>query len=213
LSPFARRRIAEYRQHLLARPEVEPADVAQRAESAAPAPEQLDTLGFEELEELSDEDFLARVIDELAQVPQDGAVDEHTGLSEGQLRMLSPVTRMRLVRGAGHGLRLMLIRDPNPQVAVAVLESGRMSDSEVEAAAANRKVSDEVLTRIGNRREWTRNYKIILNLIRNPRTPIGLALRFLARLSVRDLGLLRTDRGVPDAIRKNADRMFKSKIG
>jgi hypothetical protein len=68
------------------------------------------------------------------------------------------------------------------------------------------------LVRIANKREWVQKYRIVAALVRNPRTPVGLALRFLSRLSVKDLALLRTDRGVSDAVRKNADRMFKTKV-
>lgn len=209
LSAFARRRIGEYRRHLLA---PEPSEVEETATAPQPtAP--LEELDEEAAEELSEEDFLARVIEDVANIPQDGEVDEHTGLSEGQLRLLSPGVRMRLVRSAGRGLRVMLLRDPNKQVALAVLDSGRMSDAEVELAAGNRKVCEDVLVRISNRREWVQKYRVVSALVKNPRTPVGLALRFLNRLSVRDLSLLRSDRGVSEAIRKNADRMFKTKVG
>jgi len=46
------------------------------------------------------------------------------------------------------------------------------------------------------------------NLVRNPKTPIGMSLQFLNRLNSRDLKNLLADKNVPDALRKTAKKVF-----
>ena len=99
--------------------------------------------------------------------------------------------RAKLARGASRSLRGILLRDQNPQVAMAVLSGSAVSESEIEQVSSNRYIVEEVLTAVANRREWVQKYVIMHNLVRNPRTPIGIAVRLAPRLSMRDLNLLK----------------------
>lgn len=196
LGSFARRRIGEYRQHLLP---------PERAETER---EQI----LRQAEKISDEEMEA-ALEEAAAEPAFGEVDELTGLSESQLRSLPVPVRLRLARGAPRALRSILVRDPNPLVSTAVLQNNPMSDSEVEQVAKNRSVSGEVLEEVSRNRAWIRKYPIVLALVRNPRTPTGIALRLAGRLAVRDLRALARDRDVANAVRITAERLYKMKRG
>jgi hypothetical protein len=105
--------------------------------------------------------------------------------------------------------RAILIRDPNRIVAAAVLGSQRATEAEIESFAAMKSVSDQVLRQIGTHREWTKRYSVIANLVRNPRTPLGVALPLVARLNPRDMKSIVVDRNVPEAIRKAAQRFVR----
>jgi hypothetical protein len=70
-------------------------------------------------------------------------------------------------------------------------------------------VSDEILRTIGNHREWTKRYTVLNNLVRNPRTPIGIALSMVPRLSPRDIKGIAVDRNVPEPVRKQAQKFVK----
>jgi hypothetical protein len=105
--------------------------------------------------------------------------------------------------------RAILIRDPNRLVASAVLGSPRITEPEIEAISAMKNVSDQVLREIGRHREWTRRYSVINNLVRNPRTPIGIALNLVPRLGPRDVKGVAMDRNVPEAVRKQAQKFVK----
>jgi hypothetical protein len=105
--------------------------------------------------------------------------------------------------------RAVLVRDPNRIVASAVLGSPRLTDAEIEAFAAMKNVSDETLRKIGNNREWTKRYTVIANLVKNPRTPLGISLGMVPRLNPRDIKAISMDRNVPEAIRKVAQRFVK----
>lgn len=107
--------------------------------------------------------------------------------------------------------RVILVRDPNRQVAQAVLQSPKLSESEVAAFAAMRNVSEEVLREIGNNRGWTRSYGVVQNLVKNPKTPALISQRMLIRLQNKDLLMLTRDRGVPEALRRNAQRTLSQR--
>jgi hypothetical protein len=106
--------------------------------------------------------------------------------------------------------RAILIRDPNRLVATAVLGSPRLTDPEIEAISAMKGVSDEILRKIGHHREWTKRYAVCKNLVCNPRTPIGIALTLVPRLSPRDIKGLSVDRNVPEPVRKQAQKFVKT---
>lgn len=107
--------------------------------------------------------------------------------------------------------RSILIRDPNNLVALGVLGSPRITPAEVESISAMKNVSGDVLRTIGSHREWTKNTNVISNLVKNPRTPIGLSLTHLPRVNPRDMKLIAVDRNVPEAIRKQAQKFVRKK--
>lgn len=196
LSGYVQRRITEYREHLLPR---------ERTARPAPAP-------FPPgLEEEIDEAALAAAVVAARSLPAEGEIEEKTGLSEGQIRMLPIPARLKLARGAPRSLRNFLLRDTNPQVACAALLFNNLSDQEIEQTAASRSVQEEVLAAIAKKREWIGRYPVMKALIQNPRTPLATALKYVPRLSVRDLRDLAKDRNVPDAVRSMALRLYRIK--
>jgi hypothetical protein len=109
----------------------------------------------------------------------------------------------------GREERIILVRDTNKVVSLSVLKNPRITEGEVEAIAATRNVSDEILRQIGVSREWSKNYTVSLNLVRNPRTPPSISTNFIARLNNKDLKNLGGDRNVPEIIRRMAKRTFE----
>ena len=47
------------------------------------------------------------------------------------------------------------------------------------------------------------------NLVRNPRTPVGIALGMVPRLNPRDIKGIAVDRNVPEPVRKQAQKFVK----
>ena len=95
-------------------------------------------------------------------------------LSEGQIRALSVSVRLKLCRGASQDLRKIMIRDPNPSIAVAVLEFNSLADSEVETIAGNKNMASEVLGQILRDRRWPQKRAIALALVKNPKSAGGI---------------------------------------
>ena len=76
-----------------------------------------------------------------------------------------------------------------------------MSGAEVESFARMQNVSEDVLRIIGSNRAWLKSYGVILALAKNPKTPLGMSLNFMGRLTSKDVGKLAVDRNVPEALR------------
>jgi hypothetical protein len=108
--------------------------------------------------------------------------------------------------------RSILIRDGTKLVALAVLESPKVSDGEVEGFALQKNVLEAVLRQIPLKRRFAKNYNIMRNLVYNPRTPLDLSLGLMKGLLVHDLKNLSGNKEVPETIRKLALRMFKQKV-
>ena len=108
--------------------------------------------------------------------------------------------------------RSLLIRDSTKLVALAVLDSPKVSEGEVEKFASQKNVLEVVLRAIPMKRQFMKNYSIVRNLVFNPRTPLDLGLGLMKNLMVNDLKNLSGNKEVSDTIRKLALRMCKQKL-
>ena len=107
--------------------------------------------------------------------------------------------------------RMILVRERNRLVCSAAIRNPRMTDTEVESIAGMRNVEEEVLRLISLRRDWMSKYPIVLQLARNPKTPVGVVLPLINRLTLRDLKGLKDDRGVSEVARAMARKMYLAK--
>ena len=108
--------------------------------------------------------------------------------------------------------RAILIRDSTKLVAVAVLESPKVSEGEVETFATQKNVLEVVLRTIPMKRKFAKNYSIMRNLVFNPRTPLDVSLTLMKNLLVHDLKNLAGNKEVADTIRKLALRIYAQKM-
>jgi hypothetical protein len=117
---------------------------------------------------------------------------------------LSQMTVPEKVKCATKGtreMRAILIRDPNRMVASAVLSCPKVNDAEVESFAKMGNVSEEILRTIAQSRAWTKNYSVVLALVKNSKTPVALTLNLMNRLTDSDVKKLASDRNVPEPLR------------
>ncbi len=98
-------------------------------------------------------------------------------------------------------MRSVLIRDPNRMVASAVLSCPKVNDAEIEAFAKMGNVSEDILRTIAMSRAWTKNYGVMLSLVKNSKTPVALSMNLMLRLNESDVKKLSTDRNIPEALR------------
>jgi hypothetical protein len=170
-------------------------------------------LPSEWLEELIEETFEQRESAAARLIAEASAVDaapERVALIR-RIMLMKVKDRMKLGMKGDREARSILIRDSNRIVAQAVINNPRITDQEVEAIAAMRTVSDEVLRLIAMNRGWARQYPIIHNLARNPRTPLPTAMTILMRLQTKDLKNLSQNRNVPEAVRRQALRLSSAR--
>ncbi|HYL11797.1 MAG TPA: hypothetical protein VEV41_02105 [Terriglobales bacterium] len=120
--------------------------------------------------------------------------------------------RIQLAMKGNKEERSILIRDGTKIVALAVLDSPKITDGEVEAFASQKNVLEAVLRGIPMKRRFAKHYPVIRNLVFNPRTPLDLSLSLIKNLLVNDLKNLSANKEVSDTVRKLALKMFKQKI-
>ncbi len=121
--------------------------------------------------------------------------------------------RVRYAQKGDRESRNILIRDPNRIVAQAVINNPRITEQEIEKIAGMRTITEDILRQIASSRQWSRNYAVIHNLARNPRTPIANVLNILSRMQLRDLAALAKNRNVSDAVRRQALRLSQARTG
>ncbi len=174
-------------------------------------------LALERIEHLLEESFeqrtanAERVIAD-ARLEGDEVSPERISLIR-RVMLMGVKDRIKLGMKGDREARAILIRDSNKIVAMSVLHNPRITDHEVENIAAMRTVSDDVLRKIGQTRAWARSYPIILNLVRNPRTPIATAVTILSRIQTRDLQSISQNRNVSEAVRRQAFRLVQTRSG
>lgn len=107
--------------------------------------------------------------------------------------------------------RFILIRDSNKVVAMAVLESPKVGESEMETFAAMKNVQEEVLRTLARNRRFMKHYAVVRALVNNPRTPVDVGMPLLNHLMLLDLQHLSRNKNISDTLRKMAIRAMETK--
>ena len=126
-----------------------------------------------------------------------------------ELMGMNAAEKMMAALKANREKRMILIRDRNRVVYSAVLSSPKLTNSDVEFISQMKNVSPEVLRTIGGKREWTKQYSIRHELVKNALTPIEISLRQISSLSSMDLKKLTRDRNVPEQVRRQALKLTR----
>jgi len=162
-------------------------------------------------------------VDEVAEAPAPAAAAQPTvavrkppaaPIRENALQKINRLDvkgRIQLALKGNKEERSLLIRDGTKVVALAVLEAPKLSDGEVEKFASQKNVLESVLRQIPLKRRFMKNYKVVRNLVANPRTPLDLGLGLMKHLLVADLKNISANKDVSETVRKLALKMFKQK--
>lgn len=128
-----------------------------------------------------------------------------------RIQKLSVSERILLALRGGKEVRSILLRDPNKEVSLTVLENPKITETEIENIAKSRSISDEALRKITKKREWMKNYNIILSLVTNPKTPASIAVNLVSELRTKDLALLEKNKNVSEGVRITAKKLLKAR--
>ena len=128
-----------------------------------------------------------------------------------RLAHMNVVQRLTLALKGGRTERMTLIRDPNKLVQRCVLQSPRLTDSEVEAFASMTNLTGEILRAISMSRVFMKNYSVVRNLTNNPKTPLDVSLHLFVRLTATDLVKLTSNKNVPETLRSSAVKLHRKR--
>jgi hypothetical protein len=119
------------------------------------------------------------------------------GMSTGQ--------RLALAMKGNKDARMILVKDANEMVALEVVYSPRITETEVLAIAQMRDVNENVLRAIAGSKLYRGNKPIVWALLNNPKTPTGLAMTLgLGNLSEKELDLLVKNRNISATMQRAA---------
>ena len=138
--------------------------------------------------------------------------DERERISTLQkIARLSVGDRVQLAMKGTKDERFILVRDGSKVVCLAVLESPKLGDSEVEMFAGMKNVQENVLRAIAGKRKFLKSYAVIRALANNPRVPLDVSLPLMSHLLISDLKNVSMNKNVSDTLRKLALKMYKEK--
>jgi hypothetical protein len=140
-----------------------------------------------------------------------GMIKQEAKTALQRINLMGISERVKLALTGNKTERLVLIKDSNKLVQAAVLDSPKMATDEVLIHVRNLSLPGEIIGKIANNREWTKNYTVLLALVENPKTPINRALGFVKQLHDRDLKLISRDRNTSPVIRVLAENLIKQK--
>jgi hypothetical protein len=140
------------------------------------------------------------------------SANEQRGSALQKIAKLDIKGRIQLAMKGNKEERSLLVRDGTKIVALAVLESPKVTDGEVEKFAGQKNVLESVLRAIPMKRRFIKQYPVIRALTSNPRTPIDVSLGLIKHLLTQDLRHLSGNKEVSDTVRKLALKMFKQKL-
>src|SRR5438067_6586569 len=128
-----------------------------------------------------------------------------------KIARLSVGLRIQLAMKGNREERFILARDGSKLVSQSVLQSPKVTDSEVEGFAGMKNVQEGVLREIARNHKFMKNYAVVRSLSGNPRCPLDLSLSLMNHLLINDLKALSVNKNIPETLRKLALKKFKEK--
>ncbi|UCG77554.1 MAG: hypothetical protein JSV21_08200 [Nitrospirota bacterium] len=128
-----------------------------------------------------------------------------------KIAKLSTGEKVQLAMKGGKEVRSILLKDTSKEVVKKVMENPKMTDSEVDLISRNRQVPEDVLRMIAKKKEWMKNYSIMLGLVTNPKTPPGVAMPFVKNVKKKDLAMLEKNKNISQAVRAAAKKFLSAK--
>lgn len=128
-----------------------------------------------------------------------------------KLRKLTIGEKVVLSTKGNKEVRGILLKDSSKLVVLGVINSPKITDSEIEMAARSRNIMEEALRAISKKKEWMKNYNILLALITNPKTPPGISLHYAGFLKTKDLALLAKNKNIPHALTAGVNKFLTAR--
>jgi len=123
--------------------------------------------------------------------------------------------KIKLAMKGNMEARGLLIKQSNRLVVDGVIRNPMITEQEVVKFSADKNIHRDVIKYISNNRAWLRKYTIKMNVVLNPKTPTGRAVKLLTSLKYHDIKKIAKMKGITSALRRAAmdyvDRQEKKK--
>ena len=119
--------------------------------------------------------------------------------------------KIKLATIGNREARTLLLKDPNRLILSAVVNSPRMTEEDIIKICQSRNVSDEVLRLIAARKELTKNYKVKIGLVSNPKTPVPISLKLLIYITENDLRSISKNKNISTVVARGARKILEDR--
>lgn len=127
------------------------------------------------------------------------------------IQRMKVAAKIHMALSGNKEARMILARDSNRMVQLAVMNNPKLSESEIVIIASSKSTDEEVLRKIATGREWTRLHQVRSALVNNPKCPIPIASKLIETLGRQDWKRIVAGRSVPSVISAAAKRLMSKK--
>jgi hypothetical protein len=124
-----------------------------------------------------------------------------------QLPHLRLGERISLGRIATPAVLVALLADPDERVLTGCLQNPRLRESDLVQCLRRTEATPALMTAVGGSRRWRESYAVRLELVLQPRCPLGIALAQISSLVPRDLRRVAQTEGLVPLVRVAAERV------
>jgi hypothetical protein len=128
-----------------------------------------------------------------------------------QMQRIKITEKIRLALTGQKEVRMILARDSNRMVQLAVVENPKLSEFEVILMASSKSTDEEVFRRIAADREWMRLRQVRAALVGNPKCPVPIACKLIETLGTPEWKRLSGSTSVQSVVRAMAKRLINKK--
>lgn len=139
-----------------------------------------------------------------------GIESEYSDLYK-RINELSIREKRALARQGGKTARTLLIKDSNKTLHMFVIMNPKLSLEEVEEYSKLPGLSAEAIRHISKNRTWMASRTLVFNLVRNPATPVDIAVGLLPRLGTSEWRVLTNTSSIRAAIAAGARKLLFNK--
>jgi len=130
-----------------------------------------------------------------------------------QIQRMKLIAKIRLALSGPKEARMLLAREGNKLVQLAVMANPKLSEFEVALIASSRSTDEEVFRKIASNREWMRLHQVREALVNNPKCPIPIASKVIETLGYLDWKKIAASKSVASVVSAAAKRLISKKTG
>lgn len=156
------------------------------------------------------EELLAEYGDAVRSESGQLAEDERLTFTQRVMRM-TVSQKIKLATLGNKEARTILLRDSNKLVALAAVQSPRLSDTEIAALTNSRTLHEDVMRYVVRNREWLKNYQVKVNLVNNPKCPLATSIKLLQHLHLSELKSVARNKNIASTLSTQARMMLDKK--
>jgi len=119
--------------------------------------------------------------------------------------------KIKLATIGNREARNLLLKDSNKIVLAAVINSPRNTEEDIIKICQSRNMSNEVLRLIAAKKELTKNYKVKIGLVSNPKTPVPISLKLLSYITEADLRNIAKNKNISTVVARGARKILEDR--